>query len=96
MRSPFGRPVGQGVIVQPPTPVEDTTLPTPDQYVATTGYFYFGYADVDSGWLIRRQNRLSVSGISAGDIFQSATGANNATHADLANAWAVRETLSYV
>ena len=47
-------------------------------------YFYFGWADVNGGWLIQRQTRASSQTASATTGFL-----------DLTSAWAVRETLGY-
>jgi hypothetical protein len=65
-------------------------LPSPDNIDDTSDptYFYFGWIDVDNGWLIHRQDRLS-------SLTTDATIANNGTMPDLATAWPSRATLAY-
>ena len=51
-------------------------------------YFYFGWENINGGWLVRRQLR------SNGDTVD-AIPSNNSSHADLTGAWLARETLTY-
>lgn len=64
-------------------------LPTPDNIDDNDPtYFYFGWISVNSGWLIRRQVRLT-------SLTTEATIANNGTMPDLTTAWSSRVSLTY-
>ena len=58
-------------------------LPVPDDYSSTGSLFFFGWEEVNGGWLIRAQGRSSGS-------HTDATVANNPTYTSYANAWADR------
>jgi len=51
-------------------------------------YFYFGWENVDGGWLIRRQERNT-------SVSLDATVLNNSSYANLAAAWIDRAVLVY-
>jgi hypothetical protein len=51
-------------------------------------YFYFGWAAVNGGWLIRRQVRST-------SLTTDATVSNNIGILDLATGWSSREILTY-
>lgn len=60
-------------------------LPQPDISDDTSsGYFYWGWDDIEGSWLIRRQTRVS-------SILES----SNSGYASLSQAWGNRETLTY-
>ena len=64
-------------------------LPTPDNIdESDSTNFYFGWSSVNSGWLVRKQDRLS-------SLTTNATIANNGAIPDLATAWSSRLTLTY-
>ena len=52
-------------------------------------YFYFGWEDVNGGWLIRRQSRVDSD-------YEDANEDSNSSYANLTTAWPFRVSLTYV
>lgn len=70
--------IGQYIAEASFLPVADNT----DTSDAT--FFYFGWADVNGGWLIQRHDRATSAYVSS-----------TAGHADLSTAWPDRANLTY-
>ena len=64
-------------------------LDRPDEFEETTLYFYMGWESVNSSWLVRKQTRSDSSTVDA-------TVSNNGSYANLTEAWADRNTLTYI
>lgn len=64
-------------------------LDPPDLFEETADHFYMGWLSVNSGWLIRKQDRPT-------SISTDATIVENDSYATLALAWAAKDTLVYV
>ena len=63
-------------------------LPVPDDHFVGGGIFFFGWSDVNGGWLIRGQDRAT-------SLSSDATVANNPTYTSYSNAWTDRTSLTY-
>lgn len=72
-------------------PAPSAFLPVPDEVDDTTSteLFYYGWADVNGGWLVRQSEIATAAKLDA-------TVSNNPTYTDFSSAWANRASLAYI